>query len=49
VGAFEVELTHKSAGRTTRIMSGLLTPTTRYARVVYLCSPTVRPVVTAET
>jgi hypothetical protein len=46
VWAVEVELTPKTAGRTTRIMSGLLTPATRYAQVVYLCSPAARPVVT---
>jgi hypothetical protein len=46
VGAVEVELTPKTAGRTTRIMSGLLTPATRYAQVVYLCSAAARPIVT---
>jgi hypothetical protein len=44
VWAVEVELTPKTAGRTTQIMSGLLTA--RYAQVVYLCSPAARPVVT---
>src|ERR1700733_4386100 len=44
VWAVEVELTPKTAGRTTRIMSGLLTA--RYAQVVYLCSAAARPVVT---
>jgi hypothetical protein len=46
VWAVEVELTPKTLARTTRIMSGLLTPAQRYAQVVYLTSPGARPVVT---
>ncbi|HXL94733.1 MAG TPA: hypothetical protein VN969_37885 [Streptosporangiaceae bacterium] len=46
IWAVEVELTPKTLARTTRIMSRLLTPATRYAQVVYLTSPPARPVVT---
>ena len=46
VWAVEVELTPKPAARTARIMAGLLARPS-YARVVYLCSPAARPVVTA--
>lgn len=46
VWAVEVELTPKPAARTARIMAGLLTGS-RYAQVVYLCSPAARPVVDA--
>lgn len=42
--AIEVELTPKTAARTGRIMSALLSQ--RYARVVYLTAPAARPVVT---
>ncbi len=42
--AIEVELTPKPIARTTRIMTGLLTPM-RYAQVVYLTAPAARPVV----
>lgn len=45
VWAVEVELTPKPAARTQRIMEGLLGKS-RYAQVVYLCSPAARPVVT---
>ena len=45
VWAIEVELTPKSLGRTSRIMTGLLTPP-RYARVVYLTAAAAEPVVT---
>jgi hypothetical protein len=45
VWAIEVELTPKSAGRTTRIMTGLLAPM-QYALVVYLTAARARPVVT---
>ena len=45
VWAVEVELTPKPITRTTRIMSGLLSPL-RYAQVVYLTAPAARPVVT---
>jgi hypothetical protein len=45
IWAIEVELTPKSAGRTTRIMAGLLTPM-QYALVVYLTATRARPVVT---
>ena len=45
VWAIEVELTPKPIGRTTRIMTGLLSPM-RYAHVVYLTAPSARPVVT---
>ena len=44
VWAVEVELTPKSIARTTRIMTGLLSPV-RYAQVVYLTAPAARPVV----
>ena len=44
VWAIEVELTPKSAGRTTRIMTGLLAPM-QYALVVYLTAAQARPVV----
>ena len=43
--AIEVELTPKPIARTTRIMTGLLSPM-RYAQVVYLTAPAARPVVT---
>jgi hypothetical protein len=46
VWAIEVELTPKPSARTARIMAGLLARPS-YARVVYLCSPAARPVVTA--
>ena len=45
VWAIEVELTPKPIARTTRIMTGLLSPL-RYAQVVYLTAPAARPVVT---
>ena len=45
VWAIEVELTPKPIARTTRIMTGLLSPM-RYAQVVYLTAPAARPVVT---
>ena len=45
VWAVEVELTPKPLGRTTRIMTGLLSPL-RYAQVIYLTAPAARPVVT---
>jgi hypothetical protein len=45
VWAVEVELTPKPVARTTRIMTGLLSPM-RYAQVVYLTAPAARPVVT---
>ena len=45
VWAVEVELTPKPLARTTRIITGLLSPM-RYAQVVYLTAPTARPVVT---
>jgi hypothetical protein len=45
VWAVEVELTPKPVARTTRIMTGLLSPA-RYALVVYLTAPPARPVVT---
>ena len=45
IWAIEVELTPKSAGRTTRIMTGLLAPM-QYALVVYLTAARARPVVT---
>jgi hypothetical protein len=45
VWAIEAELTPKPAGRTARIMTGLLS-TPRYAQVVYLTAPAARPVVT---
>jgi hypothetical protein len=45
VWAIEVELTPKAAARTTRIMTGLLSPL-RYAQVVYLTAPAARGVVT---
>ena len=45
VWAIEVELTPKSAGRTTRIMAELLAPM-QYALVVYLTAARARPVVT---
>jgi hypothetical protein len=45
VWAIEVELTPKSAGRTTRIMAELLAPM-HYALVVYLTAARARPVVT---
>ena len=45
VWAVEVELTPKPAGRTVRIMAGLLSPL-KYAQVIYLTAPTARPVVT---
>jgi hypothetical protein len=44
VWAVEVELTPKPSARTTRIMTGLLSPM-RYAQVVYLISPAARSVV----
>lgn len=44
VWALEIELTPKSADRTVRIMTGLLSPT-RYAAVVYLTAPAARQVV----
>ena len=40
-----MELTPKPAGRTVRIMAGLLSPL-RYAQVIYLTAPAARPVVT---
>ncbi len=46
VWGIEVELTAKTAGRTARIMTGLLARPARYAQVVYLCAPAARPVVT---
>jgi hypothetical protein len=46
IWAVEVELTPKPAGRTARIMSGLLTGPARYAQVLYLTAPPARPVVT---
>ena len=45
IWAIEVELTPKSAGRTTRIITGLLAPM-QYALVVYLTAAQARPVVT---
>jgi len=45
VWAIEVELTPKPVTRTTRIMTGLLSPL-QYAQVVYLTAPAARPVVT---
>jgi len=45
VWAIEVELTPKPIARTTRIMTGLLTPM-RYAQVIYLTAPAARLVVT---
>ena len=45
VWAIEVELTPKATGRTTRIMTGLLSPM-HYALVVYLTAARARPVVT---
>jgi len=45
IWAIEVELTPKSAGRTMRIMTGLLAPM-QYALVVYLTAARARPVVT---
>ncbi len=42
--AVEVELTPKPLARTTRIITGLLSPM-RYAQVVYLTAPAARPVV----
>ena len=45
VWAVEVELTPKPIARTTRIMTGLLSPM-RYAQVIYLTAPAARPVVT---
>ena len=45
VWAVEAELTPKPIARTTRIMTGLLSPM-RYAQVVYLTAPAARPVVT---
>jgi hypothetical protein len=45
VWAIEVELTPKPLARTTRIMSGLLSPL-RYAQVIYLTAPAARRVVT---
>jgi hypothetical protein len=44
VWAVEVELTPKPIARTTRIMTGLLSPL-RYAQVVYLTAPAARTVV----
>ena len=44
--AVEVELTAKSLGRTTAIMSDLLSGPARYAQVLYLTAPPARPVVT---
>jgi hypothetical protein len=44
VWAVEAELTPKPIARTTRIMTGLLTPM-RYAQVIYLTAPAARPVV----
>ena len=43
--AVEVELTPKTLARTSRIMTGLLTPP-RYARVLYLTAAAAEPVVT---
>jgi len=45
VWAVEAELTPKPIARTTRIMTGLLSPM-RYAQVIYLTAPAARPVVT---
>ena len=45
VWAVEAELTPKPVDRTTRIMTGLLSPM-RYALVVYLAAPRALPVVT---
>ena len=45
VWAIEVELTPKPLARTSRIITGLLTPS-RYARVVYLTAAAAEPVVT---
>src|SRR5690349_14406144 len=45
IWAIEVELTPKSAGRTTRIMTGLLSGM-EYALVIYLTAARARPVVT---
>jgi hypothetical protein len=44
VWSVEVELTAKTADRTTRIMSGLLAA--GYSQIVYLTAPAARPVVT---
>ena len=44
VWAIEAELTPKPLARTTRIMTGLLSPM-RYAQVIYLTAPAARPVV----
>ncbi len=44
VWAIEAELTPKPLARTTRIMTGLLSPL-RYAQVVYLTAPPARSVV----
>jgi hypothetical protein len=44
VWAVEVELTPKPLARTTRIMTGLLSPM-RYAQVIYLTAPAAGPVV----
>jgi hypothetical protein len=44
VWALEIELTPKSAARTVRIMTGLLSAM-QYATVVYLTAPAARPVV----
>ena len=44
IWAVEVELTAKQIERTTRIMTGLLSPM-RYATVVYLTAPAARPMV----
>jgi hypothetical protein len=48
VWAVEVELTPKPIGRTTRIMTGLLSPP-RYATVVYLTAPAAQSVVLRAT
>jgi hypothetical protein len=45
VWAIEVELTPKALTRTSRIMTGLLSPP-RYARVLYLTAAAAEPVVT---
>ncbi len=44
VWAIEAELTPKPLARTTRTMTGLLSPM-RYAQVIYLTAPPARPVV----
>ena len=44
VWAIEVELTPKPLARTTRIMTGLLSPL-RYAQVIYLTAPPARSVI----